>query len=534
MKFSPRKMFLALLLAFLGTAAVSADSVDIFYGPKGGFSRINNSRALRFNDGTIKPATLASALIHRIEKLEPGSRVKIAMYSMNDFRALDAMLKAALEKQVEFQLLLDGVSSWSAGNRDKIAKAIKETAEKAKEAGKPFTFNLAETTIEAMKRNGRETTLKDGTPIYGTMHEKFGVFYAPENPIPHSSFNGSANISTTSDQIYAENRVFFDNQPAVARQFAEEFARLWNEYSRIVVGEWIPEKYIETHHVPGYVKIVFNSEPQNELELSRIDHELINLIHRVEASGSLELAMFSLTRIDLAEAILRSAERNPDAKFRLLLDHAQLDDEDPVQSKLAPWLEQQAKDRGIKNIQVRYRFRVNAYGYSERDGKPMLISYLSLFLHHKNVTVNRKEMAIGSYNWSNSAEFLNFENVMFFNHFCKDHQKVIDSFAYEFEELWNSRMPAGKASRPRKGVPQTVTLDEGKALHTRLIKILEKKENHMVLATLDREAFKTYEDIKSETKLAARKVKRALNTLQKAGFIVEWHKDGVTGFSQAD
>ncbi|MBU1109789.1 MAG: hypothetical protein KKB51_24115 [Candidatus Riflebacteria bacterium] len=520
-------------LVLVGSTAAFAESVEIYYGPKGGFSRVNNARTLRFSDGSVRPATLANALMHRIDQLEPGSTVKIAMYSMSDYQTLNFILKAVAEKQLSFKLLLCGVSTWSASSRESIAKAVEKAAAEATQAGKTFDFQLAAATAEAMKRNGREHTLEDGTVIYGTMHEKFGVFYRPGNPIPHSSFNGSANVSPTSDQIYAENRVFFDEQPAVARLFAEEFARLWNEYSEIAYGKWLPEKYIEAQQVPGYAKIVFNSEPVDELQLTRIDSELINLINRVEASGSLDLAMFSLTRIELAEAILRSAERNPGARFRLMLDHAQLDDEDPMQSKLGPWLEQKAVELDLKNVQVRYRFRRNAYGYSAEDKKPILLSYLSLFLHHKNVTVNDKEMAIGSYNWSNSAEFLNFENVMFLNSFCKDHQKIINSFKAEFETLWNSRLPA-VVSEPHKGAPQTVTLAEGKALHKQLLKTLKKEQNRKILATLDREAFKTLAQIAEGTGLSEKQVKQGISALKADMFIVRWTKDGIEGYSQAD
>jgi len=531
-----KRFFASLLVCFLllaATGGASAESVEIFYGPEGGFSRVNSARTLLFTDGSRRPATLANSLMHRIDRLEPGSTVKVAMYSMSDYQTLDFWLRAAVDKQLSCKLLLCGVSEWSASSRERIVKAIEKASDEAAKVGKKLDFQLAVATAEAMKRNGRESMLEDGKIIYGTMHEKFGVFYRPGNPVPHSSFNGSANISVTSDKIYAENRVFFDEQPAVARQFAEEFARLWNEYSEIVYGKWLPEKYLETSHVPGYVKIVFNSEPVDEFQLTRIDSELVNLIHRVEASGSLDLAMFSLTRLELAEAILRSAERNPGARFRLLLDHAQLDDADPLQSKLGPWVEQKAAEMGIKNIQVRYRFRRNAYGFSTEEKKPILISFLSLFLHHKNVTVNDKEMAIGSYNWSNSAEFLNFENVMFFNSLYKDHQKVIDSFKAEFETLWESRMPA-RIERPRKGVPQTVTLVEGKALHQKLLKTLEKEENHKILATLDREAFKTFDQIVADSGLSEKAVRRGIRALEADQFIVKWNKDGIDGFSQAD
>ncbi|MDD3146284.1 MAG: phospholipase D-like domain-containing protein [Candidatus Riflebacteria bacterium] len=533
-----KKHFISLALLFgllSGGGADAAESINIYYGPRGGFSKTNNARVLRFSDDSSKPATLANALIHFIDQLEPGSTAKICMYSMSDYASLDAMIKAAESRQIKFLLLLDGVSTWAQASRDRIVKNVKAAAERAMAENRPFDFKIAAVSTAAMKRNGREAKLEDGTLIYGTMHEKFGVFYRPGNPVPHSCFNGSANISPTSDQIYAENRVFFKEQPAVARQFAEEFARLWNEYSEMLLGDYIPEKYIETTHVPGYARIIFNSEPANELELTRIDNELINLVRRVDASGSLDLAMFSLTRIELAEAILRAAERNPEAKFRLLLDHAQLDDADPVESKQGPWLEAKAAQLGLKNVQVRYRFRINAYGFSSEEKKPILLSYLSLFLHHKNVTVNGREMAIGSYNWSNSAEYLNFENVMIFNGLYNQHQKLIDSFKAEFDTLWNSRMPAThQVKAPRKGIPQTVTLSEGKELHHRLLKTLANEENHKVLATMDREAHKTFAQIKEATGLSDRQVKKAIQALTKEGFIVNWVKDSVDGYSQAD
>jgi phosphatidylserine/phosphatidylglycerophosphate/cardiolipin synthase-like enzyme len=338
----------------------------------------------------------------------------------------------------------------------------------------------------------------------------------------------------TSDKIYAENRVFFDDQPAVARQFQEEFARLWNEYSVVILGPGTPEKYIEVDAVPGYAKIVFNAEPVDEQELTRIDNELLNLVRRVKPDGSLHLAMFSFTRLELAEAILRSAERNPEAGFYLLFDHAQLDDDDPDQGKLAPWFEKKAAEMGLKNIQVRYRFRRNAYGFSRNDNKPVLISYLSLFLHHKVLIVNNEEMALGSYNWSNSAEFLNFENIMLFNGNYTDHQKVVDSFLAEFEALWTAEMPTATVEKPRKGEPQTVTLHEGRKLHRKILKILEKEANYKVLATMDREAFKTFAEIVSETKLSQSKVKSALKTLRQNGLVVKWSKKGLEGYSQAD
>lgn len=534
MKIIKKALATAFVALSLIVSPMWADSVDIYYGPQGGFSPQNNQRTLTFPDGTVRRATLASALLHRLYNLEHGSTVKIAMYSMSDYQTLDAMIEVCRNKNIHFKLLLDGAASWSASSRDKILEKLKEARASAWADKAPFDFQLAVSTAEAMRRNGRESTLDDGKEIWGTMHEKFGIFYSPKSPVPHSSFCGSSNISVTSDKIYAENRVFFDDQPAVARQFQEEFARLWNEYSVVILGPGTPEKYIETSAIPGYAMVAFNSEPINELELTRIDDQLINKVRQVKPDGKLDLAMFSFTRGELAEAILRSAERNPEAPFRLLLDHAQLNDEDPKQGKLAPWLENKAAELGLKNIQIRYRFRRNAYGYNSSEKKSDLISYLSLFLHHKTLVINGNEMALGSYNWSNSAEYLNFENVMFFNGTCKDHQKVINSFMAEFDTLWDSRLPESMVTKPRKGQPQTVTLKEGKKLQAQLLKVLNVTANHKVMATLDREAFKTFAEIVSETKLKKRQVTSALKTLQKVGLVVNWKKKDVSGYSQAD
>ena len=511
-----------------------ADSVDIFYGPQGGFSPSNNQRMLEFPDGSMRKASLANALLHKFTKVEAGSTIKIAMYSMSDYQTLDAMIELCRDKNVHFKLLLDGAATWSAASREKIVERVKSARDQAWKENKPFDFQIAITTAEAMRRNGRESTLDDGKQIWGTMHEKFGVFYRPSDPVPHSAFCGSANISVTSDRIYAENRVFFEEQPAVARQLQEEFARLWNEYSTVVLGPGTPEKYVEVDPVAGYATVVFNAEPVNECELTRIDNALINLIRRVKPDGSLDLAMFSFTRPELAEEVLRAAERNPQARFRLLFDHAQLDDANPDESKLAPWLEQQAKMRGLTNIAVRYRFRRNAYSFSKQENRPMLISYLSLFLHHKTLVVNGTEMALGSYNWSGSAEYLNFENVMFFNGAFKDHQKVIDSFLAEVDALWQARLPYEDVVAPRKGEPQTVTLEEGKKMHRKIVKLLEKSANSKVLAALDREAFKTFAELKQETGLTDSQLKKAIRELSRNLMIVEWNKGSLSGYSQAD
>ena len=105
--------------------------------------------------------------------------------SLEDFPADFETLLSRIEKEMsgnsKVQVNLDPPS------RERIVKAIEKASDEAAKVGKKLDFQLAVATAEAMKRNGRESMLEDGKIIYGTMHEKFGVFYRPGNPVPHLS-----------------------------------------------------------------------------------------------------------------------------------------------------------------------------------------------------------------------------------------------------------------------------------------------------------------------------------------------------------
>ena len=161
---------------------------------------------------------------------------------------------------------------------------------------------------------------------------------------------------------------------------------------------------------------------------------------------------------------------------------------------------------------------------------------MSLFLHHKNVSINNKEIIVGSYNWSSSAENMNFENIMVFNGDNQHHQKIVDSFKAEFDTLWNSKLPdVSSVKSVRKGLPQTVTLEEGKRLQAKLLKTLKKsKNNQLVHTALSKDAIKSYDDLKKETKLSDGKLKASIKALVADGFIIKMVKKGVEVYAQAD
>ncbi len=52
-------------------------------------------------------------------------------------------------------------------------------------------------------------------------------------------------------------------------------------------------------------------------------------------------------------------------------------------------------------------------------------------MHHKFALFDQKRLATGSYNWTRSAAYLNYENVV-----LTDDRKLVNAFTEEFERLW--------------------------------------------------------------------------------------------------
>ncbi len=530
-----RKLLLSIaLVLFSLQLPLHAESMEIFFGPGGGFSNENLKRTVTLSDGKIATATLANSLIHMIENVEAGGKLKVCMYSMSDYATLDVMIKIAREKGVRIKLILDAAADWSADSRGKILDRVRTARKEAREAGQFFDFQIKVVTKEAMAVRGRMKKMKDGKVIYGTMHEKFGVIYGKDNPVPYDSFCGSANISYTSDQIYAENRVLFRNRPAVARQFQEEFARLWNEYGTSVLGPCTSEVFIPVSVPADDVQVFFNGEPIDEARMTRIDKVLLGLVRLVRPEGSLDVAMFSLTSSELAAALIKCAVRNPQARFRIMLDQSQVDDSNKMMSLQGPWMERESKRLGLHNFEISYKWLSNAYGWNPESANFEYLSFKGLFLHHKVVVLNGEIIAFGSYNWSSAAESLNLENLMIFNRFIPDHHLVIDRFLNEFETIWNSSRPTGKISAPLRGVPQTVSGPEGRALQSLILSIVRDERNLQILQTMDRGAFQTFEQIAKTVKLPESDLRSRIERLLRNSLLCKTTKDGQEGYVQAD
>lgn len=476
----------ALPLALLLVPALEArPRLQVVFSPNGGFNETNKTTKLTLADGDeVRPNlnVLARDMIKRVKK---GGRIEVAMYAFSDMKALSDMVDRAHDG-VAVRLLLDACAAWTTDLRKMVYEELGKQRAYAEKKGLPFDFQVKEVPCEKFKEYGRSKVLDDGKEITGTMHEKFGVFFRTRRKMPSHAFAGSANFSKSAATSFSENRTFFWNAPVAAAQLHEEFQRLWKYWGDCSFGDPC-EKVTKIRNVEaGHsgVKMIFNGEPQeggdtgsprNVKRWRRIDRAIDKVLDAVEPDGTVDFAMFSFTHWGLKNHLLRAAQKNPKARFRILLDLSMMADDNPDRpGVLGPMMEKEAKERGLKNFEVRYKWRSNAHSYDpeNEDVPPGLYHFKSHLLHHKLVIVNGKLCATGSYNWSGGAERRNLENIQIYEKGRPGHAELVDGFIREFETLWSAPGPMDTPRDKYRPNPMVIGGEEGRALQAKISKML--------------------------------------------------------------
>ena len=148
--------------------------------------------------------------------------------------------------------------------------------------------------------------------------------------------------------------------------------------------------------------------------------------------------------------------------------------------------------------------------------------------------VNRSKMAIGSYNWSSSAEYRNFENVMLFHGDVPEHQKIIDCFLAEFDLIWGN-LKDDKAITARIDYPQVVTGPQGRKLKAMICKAFDDPDCRKIMEALDgRTAGVSEPDLVAKTGLSLEKIQEKTAALVQTTLIFKRVQDGVTIYQAAD
>ena len=127
-----------------------------------------------------------------------------------------------------------------------------------------------------------------------------------------------------------------------------------------------------------------------------------HLLHAIRDSRQqIDVAIYQLTSIELARAL--TAAKNRGVRVRVLTDRERAAAAGPAIRLLRE-----------KSVEVR------SLGVSEQS-----------LMHHKFAVFDNSVVATGSYNWTNTAERANYENLVLL-----DDRDVVARFTREFQRLW--------------------------------------------------------------------------------------------------
>jgi len=526
-----KKTILLLVVAFVFTLTVPLVALDVTVclSPNGGFAPINNQRKITVA-GVEQPLGLNNSLHDEVLKVPASGAVKICMYNFAHKEIFRVLLDRAVQEGLMVRVLLDNCADWTTDAVKEFTTTVDKVARHAAEEKKPFDFQVKLVTPAVMDRTKRTRVLSDGKKIIGTMHQKFGIIYHDRNASPTTSFGGSANTAPTSDHTYAENRLFFRNSPEVAAVWAAQFARLWNEYADPGTTNCTPEPEIVITKKPDF-DILFNVEKLASGSFVAIDDRVMKMLDEVEPEGSVDIAMFSFTHTGIGNKILAMAEKYPNAKFRLLFDHSMLLSGEDRKGLMPPIIEQKVKEKGMKNVEVRYKFRANAYAYLSKEKKVGHDHFRAPLLHHKFMIVNKKKIITGSYNWSGSAELRNMEDAVILTSDLPYGKDAIDRFLAEFDILWNSRYEDREAKPEAK--PYTVSREYAMEYEKKILETLGNFACSKIQRVLDDGALPV-SNVRNLAKLNQGELNKALEMMQAVRMIEKFEKDGVERWRLAD
>ncbi|HBY57437.1 MAG: Phospholipase D/Transphosphatidylase [Parcubacteria bacterium 32_520] len=147
----------------------------------------------------------------------------------------------------------------------------------------------------------------------------------------------------------------------------------------------------------------FNALAKVEVYFSLYDDPESIIIENIDnAKESINIAMYTFTDREIAQAILRAKDRGVDIK--IYLDHSQVTAE-------------YSKSR-----------------YFVKNGIEVRISSNSYIMHNKFAVIDNKIVITGSYNWTASAGERNDENLLVI-----DDKNVIEKYQTQFNNLWNNK-----------------------------------------------------------------------------------------------
>lgn len=254
-----------------------------------------------------------------------------------------------------------------------------------------------------------------GVHVYGvtrTLHEKFAIFDAKTTR--RRLVNGSANWSLGAMTKYSENTTVFGRHLHLVYAFQQEFNRLMAIARPISPGADAHMDAVflapPSPYVRRYEEAVFSTT--NTSATTVVADKIIEVMRTAQESILIDVAHFNSKQI--AGALIDLHRSRPQVKIEVLVDLGEYSDG-----------KSRVKDLERAGIEVRYKV------YSLVWLHPR-----SQLMHHKTMIVDRTRVVTGSYNWSDTAESSNYENIIVIEGHVSKNRACAAAFVAEHEKLW--------------------------------------------------------------------------------------------------
>lgn len=273
-----------------------------------------------------------------------------------------------------------------------------------------------------------------GAHVFGvsrTMHQKFAIIDGATTR--RRLVNGSANWSTGAMTRYSENTVIFRSHLHLVHAFAEEFNRLLAAAEPLSAGAEAQMDPLRTSRpsplVRRYEQAIFTSTNQGSQKVAT--DTIIAAMRAAQRSIAIDVAHFNSR--DLAQTVIDLRRSRPDLKIEVLLDLGQYSDS-----------KSRAKDLERAGVSVRYKTYSLVYLHPRAQ-----------LMHHKTVIIDEQKVIAGSFNWSDTAENTNYENLMVIEGTVSRNRACVAAYVAEHKKLWDLNRdvyPAfARAMRARPG-----------------------------------------------------------------------------------
>jgi phosphatidylserine/phosphatidylglycerophosphate/cardiolipin synthase-like enzyme len=281
------------------------------------------------------------------------------------------------------------------------------------------------------------------------MHHKFATI--DTNSRKPVLITGSANWSMSSQRNYNENIIYLEDKPGITSAFQKQFNLLWSqskefgnkakEDERQQIGT-LPvikvEEGFEVHFNTENLKVTPRGFRKDSSKKGFVlTREVVALINNAESR--IEIATTRLKLRPIYEALKAAAARG--VKIDLVVTMGEyapsyyrnrskikkcesiFDEKCSTSQNFSIFLEREDYV-GKENVTVRIKH------FDIRKD-----SYLQKQMHSKYMIVDNKTLITGSFNWSVSAEYNHFENIITIS--GEHYPKVLEDFNQDFDRLWN-------------------------------------------------------------------------------------------------